>query len=79
MVKYRLPKPQPCSQCTGMCYAYALVTRTQALYKVFWACNSCGDTFETVTGEKGFEVVDELPTDYDQYKGLVYQTITAAT
>jgi hypothetical protein len=62
-----------------MCYAYTLVTRTQILYKVYWACNSCGYTFETVTGEKGFVVLDELPKDFDHVKGLVYQTITVAT
>lgn len=76
MAKYRLPRPKECPQCNGTCYAYAFTTRTGNIYKFYWACNSCKNTFETVESEKIFVTVDKLPEDYNQYMGIVYQTIT---
>jgi len=34
---------------------------------------------ETVIGGKGFVLVEDLPTDHDLYRGLVYQTALVAT
>lgn len=75
MVKYKIPKPKDCYQCKGTCYSYAFTTRTGNVYKFYWACNLCKNTFETVESSKIQIIVDELPNHFNQYKGIVYQTI----